>query len=99
MFGLMEQCATNFVQHFVLKDEDLLEIEVKETFSRYINDVIASTCFGYQCDSMKDKNNEFYLSGIEGSHNNGYWRHTKFALLRVFPWLSVVGFYSIKLKT
>lgn len=91
MFYLMQQCVDNFVQHFVCQKVDLIEIEARETFSRYINDVIASTCFGYPCNSLKDTNNEFYLMGLEGSYNMGFWRHVKLSLLRVFPWMSKVN--------
>ncbi|XP_045477327.1 cytochrome P450 9e2-like [Harmonia axyridis] len=90
MFVLMEQCAKNFVQYFLLKNEEIVETEIRESFSRYISDVIASTCFGYQCNSMIDPDNEFYVKGLQASYDMSFWRHVKSSLLRVFPWMSKV---------
>ncbi|XP_044758955.1 cytochrome P450 9e2-like [Coccinella septempunctata] len=38
MFTLMEECSNYFVQYFQLKDEDVIEEEIRETFSKYLND-------------------------------------------------------------
>lgn len=41
-------------------NNDAKEINVKELTSRLTMDMIASTAFGLQINSLKDKNNEFY---------------------------------------
>nr|CAD7202246.1 unnamed protein product [Timema douglasi] len=48
---------------FFLKDKDVHSIEMKDLFTRFTNDVIASTAFGVTVDSLKNPNNEFYLAG------------------------------------
>ncbi|KAK9885367.1 hypothetical protein WA026_010863 [Henosepilachna vigintioctopunctata] len=63
MFFLMCHNANNFVQHFIEKQEKIIEIEMKDSSTRYTIDVIASAAFGIQVDSLKDKDNEFYLMG------------------------------------
>lgn len=40
---------------------------MKDAFSRYTNDVIATSAFGIKVDSLKDKENEFYLMGLKAS--------------------------------
>ncbi|KAH8321285.1 hypothetical protein KR074_000215, partial [Drosophila pseudoananassae] len=39
------------------------ELELKEFFTRYTNDVIATAAFGIQVNSFKDPNNEFFTLG------------------------------------
>lgn len=36
---------------------------MKDTITRYTNDVIASSAFGIQINSLKDKENEFFKMG------------------------------------
>ena len=40
-----------------------LEVEMKDLFTRYTNDVIYTSAFGIGCDSLKDPKNEFYTLG------------------------------------
>jgi len=42
---------------------NLLAVEMKDLFSRYSNDVIATSAFGIRCDSLKNPKNEFYEMG------------------------------------
>ncbi|KAK9874655.1 hypothetical protein WA026_005478 [Henosepilachna vigintioctopunctata] len=55
MFTLMCENANSFSEYFIKKNEDIIEVEFKDAFTRYTNDVIASTAFGIQIDSLKDK--------------------------------------------
>lgn len=63
MFVLMEEAAENFTQYLLNKNEDLLEIDMKDTFARYSNDVIATTAFGIKVDSLNEPQNIFYQLG------------------------------------
>lgn len=65
MFGLIEQCSRQFVEHFAKKNQDTIELDLDDNLSRLTNDVIATTSFGLQCDSLKERNNKFYLMGKE----------------------------------
>ncbi|KAF2898585.1 hypothetical protein ILUMI_07590 [Ignelater luminosus] len=64
MFVLMEQCAEQFVKYFE-KQKGPVELELKDSFTRYANDVIGTAAFGITCDSLADKENQFYMMGKE----------------------------------
>jgi len=44
---------------------DILSLEVKDLFSKFTNDVIATAAFGIQCNSLQNPDNEFYGMGKE----------------------------------
>ena len=67
-------------------DGDLLVLELKEFFTRYTNDVIATTAFGIGVDSLKQPKNDFFVKGQEAT-NFGPWR---FIGLLAFPKLMMV---------
>ncbi|KAL5280671.1 hypothetical protein ACFFRR_004593 [Megaselia abdita] len=67
-----------------LKENDLeKDVNLKDFFSRFSNDVIASTAFGFQINSMKDRDNEFYKIGHEVTTFSG-WDVIKFFLIGSF---------------
>lgn len=65
MFELVSDCANDVVNTFSAKAKagELIDIEMKDFFSRYTNDVIASCAFGIKVNSFTDPANEFYVSG------------------------------------
>ncbi|XP_055529196.1 cytochrome P450 9e2-like [Wyeomyia smithii] len=65
MFNLVVECSENTAQHFLKRAQSgtTLEYEMRDVFSRFANDVIASCAFGIQVDSLQNKNNDFYLNG------------------------------------
>lgn len=40
-----------------------MEVELKDLFTRYSTDVIATCAFGVKVDSYKEKDNEFFTNG------------------------------------
>ncbi|CAG9827788.1 unnamed protein product [Diabrotica balteata] len=58
-------------------DQDVMEIEMKDTFTRFTNDVIATTAFGIKIDSMKNKDNEFFVIGKDITSFSGFWKSRK----------------------
>jgi hypothetical protein len=58
----------------------LLVLELKEFYTRYTNDVIATTAFGLRVDSLKQPTNEFYMMGQEA---------TGFGAFKFFLFLSI----------
>ncbi|XP_069678491.1 uncharacterized protein [Periplaneta americana] len=42
------------------REGDMLVVEMKDLFTRYTNDVIATSAFGIGCDSLNKPKNEFY---------------------------------------
>ncbi|KAH8311562.1 hypothetical protein KR044_006913 [Drosophila immigrans] len=65
MFQLMDIVANEAVQCLKRDEipEDGLVLNMKDYCTRFTNDVIASTAFGLQVNSFKDRENTFYLSG------------------------------------
>ncbi|KAF2894715.1 hypothetical protein ILUMI_11460 [Ignelater luminosus] len=71
MFGLMTECAVNFVKYFEKQNKGIINVEMKNAFSRFTNDVIGSTAFGITCNSLENPKNEFYLMGKSASNFSG----------------------------
>ena len=59
--NLVSTCTTEFIDELAKQHETTVDIDVKDTFSRLIIDIIASFAFGVTINSMKDKCNPFYL--------------------------------------
>ncbi|KFB49800.1 AGAP012296-PA-like protein [Anopheles sinensis] len=65
MFELVGECCENMVKFY--KDEVRTkggpqEHEMKDVFTRYANDVIATCAFGIQVDSLRNAENDFYMT-------------------------------------
>lgn len=89
MFGLMDQCAKRFVDHFVKMDQNLIEVEMRDVVTKYTNDVIASTCFGMEYDSLANPENEFYKMGSDLiALNDGIF--LKLFVISTAPWIAKV---------
>ncbi|XP_018336208.1 cytochrome P450 9e2 [Agrilus planipennis] len=71
MFDLMQECAKNFVNYYLQKTEDVIELDVKDACRRFATDVIATTAFGVTCDSLKNQDNKFYLMGKDVTNFEG----------------------------
>ncbi|KAL1509789.1 hypothetical protein ABEB36_004471 [Hypothenemus hampei] len=84
MFGLINEVAQNFSAHFMEKEENLIELEMKDTFTRFTNDVIATSAFGLKVDSLNEPNNTFYTMG-KAITNFSFLQSVKFLILMVFP--------------
>lgn len=92
MFVLMEEVAETFVDHFKnTKTDGTLEIEMKDAFTRFGNDIIASAAFGIQVNSLKEEKNQFYLMGKEATDFSGLFKTLKFFGYTLFPKLYEVS--------
>ncbi|XP_011707164.1 PREDICTED: cytochrome P450 9e2-like, partial [Wasmannia auropunctata] len=86
MFGLLSKCSHDFVDYLIDHPELCHSIETKKAFRRYTADVIATAAFGISVNSMKDRDNEFYVNGVEATKfSTGLLRMTKFMILIMFP--------------
>ena len=45
--------------------DELIHLEMRDLFSRYANDVIATSAYGIHCDSLNEPENEFYKMGLD----------------------------------
>ncbi|KAF5279689.1 hypothetical protein FQA39_LY18238 [Lamprigera yunnana] len=87
MFPLLLDCAEKFTNHFIEKKEKVYEMEMKDAFTRFTNDAIATAAFGLKCNSFEDKTNEFYMMG-KGITTSGKIRAAAIILQHVFPKLA-----------
>lgn len=87
MFAIMANCAENFTEQFLKLHGHKEAIDMKDAFSRYANDVIASCGFGIEVDSIKNPKNDFYLNGKSASLNSPS-AFFKIVLIEAFPNLS-----------
>lgn len=85
MFQLISECSREFVQYFVDHPELAADFEAKDAFTRYTNDVIATAAFGIKVNSMRDRENEFYVHGKDATSFSSPLRLVKFILFRSFP--------------
>lgn len=88
MFGLVKECAENFVGFFEKHRSETESVNLRDAFTRYANDVIASAAFGVTCNSLEDPNNEFYRMGKKAANMSGFWKNLSFIFIYVFPKLS-----------
>ncbi|XP_063916065.1 cytochrome P450 9e2-like [Zophobas morio] len=88
IFSLISQSGEQFVNYFLKKNEDVITVEMKDVFTRFASDVIANTAFGVQCDSLIDRENEFFLMGKEATDFRSFWKNIKFFLYFIAPKLS-----------
>ncbi|XP_011699352.1 PREDICTED: cytochrome P450 9e2-like [Wasmannia auropunctata] len=84
MFTLMSECAVDFAKFLSALPADEGGTNMKDAFSKYTNDVIATCAFGIKIDSMKDPTNKFFVYGKEATNFLGV-RGAKFIFLRTFP--------------
>ncbi|CAH0559532.1 unnamed protein product [Brassicogethes aeneus] len=61
MFKLMDDVSIKYVQHIKNHDEEVPEFEAADFFSKFTMDVIATTAFGLECNSLEDE--EFLTQG------------------------------------
>ncbi|XP_017770134.1 PREDICTED: cytochrome P450 9e2-like [Nicrophorus vespilloides] len=91
MFTLINDCSKKFVDfHLEASKDGEITVEMKDIFTRYSNDVIATCAFGVTCDSLKEPKNEFYEMGREASDFTSFIKNLKFFLYILMPKISKV---------
>lgn len=68
MFHLIDDCTKEFMSYFTKelnenRQNERIEIEMKDASSRFTNDVIASIAFGINCNSLIERDNDFFKMG------------------------------------
>ncbi|EFN63656.1 Cytochrome P450 9e2, partial [Camponotus floridanus] len=87
MFKLMSNCAIDFANYLMQLPTEKKTMEMKEVFTRYTNDVIATCAFGVSVDSMRNPKNEFYVYGKEATVLDTVVL-LKFFIFIQLPWLA-----------
>ncbi|KAL1386787.1 hypothetical protein pipiens_012807 [Culex pipiens pipiens] len=90
MFELVAECAVSMSDFFKAeaKAGKKLEFEMKDTFSRFGNDVIATVAFGIKVDSMRDRENDFFVKGKQMLNFQSLIVLLKFFVFRALPSLA-----------
>ena len=90
LFSVMDSYAVEFIDYFSNESDVLREVDAKDIFTRYTNDIIATSAFGVKCNSMKERNNEFYVKGRSGTNFTGFWITVKMFFMLSVPRFSKV---------
>ncbi|XP_032682946.1 cytochrome P450 9e2-like [Odontomachus brunneus] len=93
MFKLMSDCANDFGKFVAELPPEQRVMEMKDIFTRYTNDVIATCAFGVSVDSMRNPKNPFYVYGREATTFDSI-AFLKIYIFRSLPWLAKI----LKLK-
>ena len=93
MFTLIDECADNFSSYFQEKAKysDRIEIDMKDTFSRFTSDIIASVAFGIKCDSISNDESDFFKMGSKLLSIGGLRSMSRIIILANFPKLANVS--------
>ncbi|XP_018355275.1 PREDICTED: cytochrome P450 9e2-like [Trachymyrmex septentrionalis] len=63
MFTFMSKHAADFAELMSTLPADKSDVNMKDVFDRYTNDVIALCIYGMKIDSIRDPTNKFYICG------------------------------------
>lgn len=87
MFELVSECSEDMSEYFLaeVKAKRNIEWEMKDLFSRYTNDVIASCAFGLHINSLENRTNEFFLIGSSIFQFRSFKMGLRLLMLRLFP--------------
>jgi cytochrome P450 family 9 len=96
MYVLITKSAEQFVGHFLKHEKKSIPIEMKDTFARFTNDIIASTIFGFECDSLEDPESKFYEMARRITDFSGVWQGIKILGFFILPKLYKVTSFCYK---
>uniref|UniRef100_A0A1Q3FR14 Putative cytochrome p450 9f2 n=1 Tax=Culex tarsalis TaxID=7177 RepID=A0A1Q3FR14_CULTA len=91
MFELVADSAKSMADFFKAEAQagKRLEYEMKDTLSRFSNDVIATVAFGIKVDSMREQENDFYVKGKQMLNFQSFFVLLKFLFMKTFPSLTL----------
>nr|UUB32700.1 cytochrome P450 CYP9AZ1 [Dendroctonus valens] len=90
IYELMADTAEQYIKHFQAREDEVIEIEMKDVFSRFANDVIATTAFGVKVNSLEEKQNIFHRMGEKIVDFKGFLKGINFVVLSFLPRLSKI---------
>ncbi|CAD7083926.1 unnamed protein product [Hermetia illucens] len=96
MFQLVDECSHNASKFLKseAKGKGLIEMELKDLFTRFTYDAIATCAFGIQVNSLLEKNNQFYHMSRKATNLSGFTA-IKFFLFTNFR--KIMKFFKVKL--
>ncbi|XP_011641127.1 cytochrome P450 9e2-like isoform X1 [Pogonomyrmex barbatus] len=87
MFKLMSEYSADFTTFLAQLPPEQRMMQMKDIFTKYTNDVIATCVFGISINSMKNPKNEFYVYGKEATTLSSV-TFLKFYIFRNLPLLA-----------
>ncbi|XP_071567883.1 cytochrome P450 9e2-like [Temnothorax nylanderi] len=87
MFKLMSDCGADFANYVAQLPPEQRVVQMKDTFTRYTNDVIATCAFGLSVNSMTNPENQFYVYGREATSFDSI-ALIKLYIFRSLPWFA-----------
>ena len=94
MFTFISKHAADFAELMSTLPADKSDINMKDIFDRYTNDVIALCIYGMKIDSIRDPTNKFYICDKDITYMSAK-RNIKYIFIRTFPKLGRI--FNIKL--
>jgi cytochrome P450 family 9 len=94
MFECVSNCGANMAKS-ILKETNQKGPQthaMKDIFTRFTNDVIASSAFGIDVNSFEDKDNEFYKLGLRVADFTSFATFLKFLGYTTMPWIIADNF-------
>ncbi|KAI7815403.1 cytochrome p450 [Rhyzopertha dominica] len=86
MFTFMSECAKDFANYFLEEAKGkVMEVDMKDLFTRYTNDVIATSSLGIRCDSLRERESSFYRMGKKLTTFNSLTTGIKMMVATVLP--------------
>lgn len=85
MYGLVSKCSRDFFDYLYHHPDLCSMVDGNATFKRFTNDVIATSAFGISVNSLKDRDNEFYKTGIEMANLFKSITAIKFMMMSLCP--------------
>lgn len=91
MFQLITDVAQQAVAYMKSKDgiNTGRDVDIKDYFTHFTNDIIASVAFGIKVDSLKDESHEFYQYGKKALKFDG-WKLVKFFIYMNFKFVTKI---------
>ncbi|XP_048510596.1 cytochrome P450 9e2-like [Athalia rosae] len=88
MSELVSEIATDFVAYLSRHPEQTSSIEMKDAFTRFTADAIATASFGHRVECMENRNNAFHAWGKEATDLGTVSVLSKIIMFRAFPRLT-----------
>lgn len=88
MFELVGDCAYDMCEYFKKQAQAGVSLnpEIKDIFSKYTNDVIATAAFGISVNSFSNEKNEFFVMAKKMFGTNNFITGFKILLMKTVPW-------------
>lgn len=91
MFGILQECANEFIEHFEKEagnDDGKVEVDCKEYYSRYTIDGISTAVLGFKGDCITNKESKLYKFALTFNATTS-WQTLKIFVFFLFRWIYV----------